>query len=226
MGPLAAIPLLERELCAGGMATVYLAEDLKHRRKMAIKVLRPELAATIGPERFAREIAVAARLQHPHILGLLDSGNADGFFYYVMPYVEGRRFASVWQPSPSNSEVSDSPSNGASSSDDRQYALQRWRTSHPSPTAVCGMHSAVVGHEAKDAPGEGRGGGGRLERRHDVDRVLSAARRLDAPSSGRVCKAKSVAVARRPITRITRTLTRTVPPNRDKRDTRKPGVAL
>jgi len=80
---------LERELGAGGMATVYLAADLKHDRQVAVKVLKPELAATMGPERFAREIAVAARLQHPHILGLLDSGDADGFFYYVMPYVEG-----------------------------------------------------------------------------------------------------------------------------------------
>ncbi len=80
---------IERELGQGGMATVYLAEDLKHHRKVAVKVLRPELAATLGPERFAREIEVAARLQHPHILGLLDSGDAAGFFYYVMPYVEG-----------------------------------------------------------------------------------------------------------------------------------------
>jgi serine/threonine-protein kinase len=80
---------LERELGEGGMATVYLAEDLKHHRKVAVKVLRPEIAGTLGPERFAREIEVAARLQHPHILGLLDSGNSDGFFYYVMPYVEG-----------------------------------------------------------------------------------------------------------------------------------------
>ncbi|MBA2290898.1 MAG: PD40 domain-containing protein [Gemmatimonadales bacterium] len=80
---------LERELGQGGMATVYLAEDLKHQRKVAVKVLRPELAATLGSERFAREIAVAARLQHPHILGLLDSGEIDGFFYYVMPYVDG-----------------------------------------------------------------------------------------------------------------------------------------
>ncbi len=71
------------------MATVYLAEALKHRRKVAIKVLRPELAATMGSERFGREIDVAAQLQHPHILGLLDSGEASGFFYYVMPYVEG-----------------------------------------------------------------------------------------------------------------------------------------
>ena len=80
---------LDRELGQGGMATVYLAEDLKHHRKVAVKVLRPELASSIGPERFAREIEVAARLQHPHILGLLDSGTADGFYYYVMPYVEG-----------------------------------------------------------------------------------------------------------------------------------------
>jgi eukaryotic-like serine/threonine-protein kinase len=80
---------IERELGQGGMATVYLAEDLKHHRKVAVKVLRPDLAATLGPERFGREIEVAARLQHPHILGLLDSGDAGGFFYYVMPYVEG-----------------------------------------------------------------------------------------------------------------------------------------
>jgi len=80
---------IERELGQGGMATVYLATDLKHRRKVAIKVLRPELAASLGPDRFSREIEVAARLQHPHILGVLDSGNADGFFYYVMPFVEG-----------------------------------------------------------------------------------------------------------------------------------------
>lgn len=80
---------IERELGQGGMATVYLAEDLKHHRKVAVKVLRPDLAATMGSERFIREIEVAARLQHPHILGVLDSGDAQGFFYYVMPYVEG-----------------------------------------------------------------------------------------------------------------------------------------
>jgi serine/threonine-protein kinase len=80
---------LERELGAGGMATVYLAEDLKHHRMVAIKVLRPELAASLGSARFIREIEVAARLQHPHILPLHDSGEADGFLYYVMPYVEG-----------------------------------------------------------------------------------------------------------------------------------------
>ena len=77
------------EVGAGGMATVYLAEDLKHRRKVAVKVLRPELAAALGPERFLREIEIAAQLQHPHILPLHDSGEADGFLYYVMPYVRG-----------------------------------------------------------------------------------------------------------------------------------------
>ena len=80
---------IERELGQGGMATVYLAEDLKHHRKVALKVLRPEIAVTVGAGRFAREIEVAARLQHPNILPLLDSGEAEGFFFYVMPYVEG-----------------------------------------------------------------------------------------------------------------------------------------
>jgi Tol biopolymer transport system component/tRNA A-37 threonylcarbamoyl transferase component Bud32 len=78
-----------RELGQGGMATVYLAEDVKHRRKVAVKVLRPELAAALGPERFLREIEIAAQLQHPHILPLLDSGEAGPFLYYVMPYIEG-----------------------------------------------------------------------------------------------------------------------------------------
>ena len=78
-----------RELGHGGMATVYLAEDRKHRRRVALKVLRPELAAALGPERFLREIEIAARLNHPHILPLLDSGQAGVALYYVMPYVEG-----------------------------------------------------------------------------------------------------------------------------------------
>jgi len=80
---------IERELGQGGMATVYLAEDLKHDRKVAIKVLRPELAAVIGAERFLREIKTIANLQHPHILGLIDSGEVHGTAYYVMPFVEG-----------------------------------------------------------------------------------------------------------------------------------------
>jgi Tol biopolymer transport system component len=80
---------IERELGAGGMATVYLAEDLKHRRKVAIKVLKPELSAVIGAERFLREIQTIATLQHPHILGLIDSGEVNGTAHYVMPFVEG-----------------------------------------------------------------------------------------------------------------------------------------
>ncbi len=80
---------IERELGAGGMATVYLAEDLKHHRRVAIKVLRPELGAALGSERFLREIEITANLQHPHILPLFDSGVADGMLFYVMPYVEG-----------------------------------------------------------------------------------------------------------------------------------------
>ena len=80
---------IERELGAGGMATVYLAQDLKHTRKVAIKVLRPELAAVIGAERFLSEIKTTANLQHPQILPLHDSGEADGFLFYVMPFVEG-----------------------------------------------------------------------------------------------------------------------------------------
>ena len=80
---------IEREIGAGGMATVYLAQDVKHRRRVAVKVLRPELAAVVGTERFLAEIEVTASLQHPHLLPLFDSGEANGLLYYVMPYIEG-----------------------------------------------------------------------------------------------------------------------------------------
>ncbi len=80
---------IERELGTGGMATVYLAEDLKHDRKVAVKVLKPELAAVLGAERFVVEIKTTASLQHPNILPLFDSGTADGFLFYVMPYIQG-----------------------------------------------------------------------------------------------------------------------------------------
>jgi serine/threonine-protein kinase len=80
---------IERELGEGGMATVYLADDLKHERKVALKVLKPELAAVVGAERFLAEIKTTANLTHPHILPLHDSGEADGFLFYVMPFVEG-----------------------------------------------------------------------------------------------------------------------------------------
>src|SRR5256712_8807922 len=78
---------IDRELGRGGMATVYLAQDKKHDRKVAIKVLRRELAASVGAERFLREIQIAARLAHPHILPLIDSGEAHGALYYVTPHV-------------------------------------------------------------------------------------------------------------------------------------------
>ena len=77
--------VLGRELGRGGMATVWLAEDVRHHRHVAIKVLHPELSAVLGPERFLKEIELTARLQHPHILPLFDSGEADGLLWYVMP---------------------------------------------------------------------------------------------------------------------------------------------
>src|SRR6266404_5173095 len=80
---------VEREVGVGGMATVYLARDLRHDRDVAIKVLHPDLAAALGAERFLAEIKTTAKLQHPHILPLLDSGAADGLLYYVMPVVTG-----------------------------------------------------------------------------------------------------------------------------------------
>ncbi|MFL5505389.1 MAG: protein kinase domain-containing protein [Gemmatimonadales bacterium] len=80
---------VERVVGEGGMATVYLAQDLKHQREVAVKVMRPELAATLGADRFLREVQIAARLSHPHILPMHDSGEANGVLYYVMPYVEG-----------------------------------------------------------------------------------------------------------------------------------------
>ena len=88
-GALSARYRLDQEIGAGGMATVYLAEDLRHDRRVALKVLRPELAAVIGAERFLAEIKLTANLQHPHILPLFDSGEADSFLFYVMPFVEG-----------------------------------------------------------------------------------------------------------------------------------------
>ena len=80
---------LQRVLGRGGMATVYLAGDRKHHRQVAIKVLRPDLAASLGAERFLQEIQIAARLTHPHILALHDSGEAGGFLFYVMPFIDG-----------------------------------------------------------------------------------------------------------------------------------------
>src|SRR4026209_2080164 len=80
---------IDREVGVGGMATVFLAHDIRHDRNVAIKVLHPDLGAALGAERFLAEIKTTAKLQHPHILPLLDSGAADGLLYYVMPYVRG-----------------------------------------------------------------------------------------------------------------------------------------
>src|SRR4051812_21474543 len=80
---------IERELGRGGMATVYLAQDLKLHRRVALKLLHPEVSAVLGPERFRREIDIAARLTHPNILALYDSGEAAGRLFYAMPYIEG-----------------------------------------------------------------------------------------------------------------------------------------
>ncbi|HJR34780.1 MAG TPA: serine/threonine-protein kinase, partial [Gemmatimonadales bacterium] len=85
---------IDRELGQGGMATVYLAQDLRHDRKVALKVLKPELAAVLGADRFVVEIKTTAALQHPHILPLFDSGTAYGFLYYVMPYIQGETLRS------------------------------------------------------------------------------------------------------------------------------------
>src|ERR1041385_6628170 len=80
---------VDREIGRGGMATVYLARDVRHNRKVALKVLNPELGAVLGVERFLAEIQVTANLQHPNLLPLFDSGECDGLLFYVMPFVEG-----------------------------------------------------------------------------------------------------------------------------------------
>ncbi len=85
--------VIDREIGVGGMATVYLARDLRHDRQVALKLLRPELGAVIGADRFLAEIKLTANLQHPHILPLFDSVAAEGLLFYVMPYVEGHRAA-------------------------------------------------------------------------------------------------------------------------------------
>ena len=89
---------LQRELGQGGMARVFLAHDLKYEREVAVKVLRPELAEEVGAARFLREIQIAARLHHPHILPLYDSDQADGLVYYVMPYIEGETLRAAARP--------------------------------------------------------------------------------------------------------------------------------
>jgi serine/threonine protein kinase len=90
--------LLERELGRGGMATVFLAQDLKHRRPVALKVLDTEIGATLGPERFEREIHLAARLTHPHIVPVFDSGDTAGRLWYAMPFIAGESLRARLRP--------------------------------------------------------------------------------------------------------------------------------
>src|SRR5205085_425102 len=122
---------VEREIGRGGMAAVFLARDLRHDRDVAIKVLHPELAAALGGDRFLAEIKTTARLQHPHILPLLDSGEANGVLYYVMPFVAGE--------SPSRA-----PQSRASSADRRRSprcCTRCSRATRRSPAAPCSRSS-------------------------------------------------------------------------------------
>ena len=138
---------LERELGQGGMATVYLAEDLKHGRKVAIKVLHPELSAVIGGDRFLAEIKVTANLQHPHILGLIDSGEADGLLYYVMPYVVGRI-----APQPPGRATSSSPSTTRSASRGKSPAPSTTPTARASSTATSSPRTSCCRMARRSSP--------------------------------------------------------------------------
>ena len=142
---------LERELGAGGMATVYLAHDLRHGRRVALKLLKPELAAVIGAERFLGEIRTTANLQHPHILPLFDSGAADAFLYYVMPYVEGESLRARLQPR----EAAADRRGGPAGRRGRVGAGLRAPARRDPPRHQAGEHPAARGHRA----------GGRLRHR-------------------------------------------------------------
>ena len=100
---------IEREVGRGGMAVVFLARDVRHDRRTALKVLRPELSASIGAERFLREIQIEASLHHPHILPLYDSGRVNGTLYYTMPYVEGETLRQRFDEAYRVASVFDSP---------------------------------------------------------------------------------------------------------------------
>ena len=172
---------IEREIGSGGMATVYLAQDLKHDRKVAVKVLKPELAAVLGAERFLAEIKTTANLQHPHILPLYDSGEADGFLFYVMPYVEGESLQGQAGPG----EAAPGGGSGA----DREVRRQRPGLrpppgGHP-PGHQTGQHPAsrrpAHGGRLRHRPG---GEGGRRGPAHR-DRALPGHAPLHEPGAGR-----------------------------------------
>ncbi len=121
---------IESELGEGGMATVYLADDMKHERKVALKVLKPELAAVVGAERFLAEIKTTANLTHPHILPLHDSGEADGFVFYVMPYESHRmwpRRSNTLTDTASSIETSNPPTSSSRPGDpSSRTSVSRW----------------------------------------------------------------------------------------------------
>jgi len=137
---------IERPLGRGGMATVYLACDVKHQRQVAVKVLHPELAAGLGTERFLREIRIEAGLQHPHILPLHDSGEADGFLYYVMPYVAGESLRDRLTRE-GRLSVEDTVRLGADVADALHYAHERGvvhRDIKPENILLSGGHALVA----------------------------------------------------------------------------------
>ncbi len=132
---------IERKLGEGGMASVYLAEDIKHERKVALKILKPELAAVIGAERFLAEIKTTANLQHPHILPLFDSGEAEGFLYYVMPFIDGETgtWPTRWTTptATTSSTATSSPPTSCFTTDGPWWRTlgSRWRSAPPAAAA-------------------------------------------------------------------------------------------
>jgi len=137
---------IDRELGQGGMATVYLAEDVRHRRKVALKVLHPELSAVLGPERFLKEIELTASLQHPHILPLFDSGSADGLLFYVMPFVDGEPLRSRLERE-KQLPVADALAIAREVADALQYAHERGvvhRDIKPENVLLQGGHALVA----------------------------------------------------------------------------------
>ena len=128
---------IECELGQGGMATVYLARDLKHDREVAIKVLKPDLSQTLGAERFLREIQLAAKLSHPHILPLFDSGNAERALYYVMPRVAGISLRDGWTTRSSCRWMKQCASRGKSRARSTTRIGMAWCIATSSPRTSC-----------------------------------------------------------------------------------------
>ena len=148
---------VEKILGEGGMATVYLARDIKHNRKVAVKVMRPELAATLGADRFLREVEIAGQLSHPHILPMYDSGNAKGFLYYVMPWVEGESLSARMKRE-GQLPVEDAVKLAREVSDALAYAHERGiihRDIKPANILISGGHALVADFGIARAVGSG-----------------------------------------------------------------------